>query len=651
MAPNPYPGLRPFEAADTAFFFGRDGSIHDILEKLQSRRFVAVVGPSGCGKSSLIRAGVVPAFINMPGLNGPARPAQVLMRPGAAPLRNLHRALNAATGADIEDVPQDAEFDIADAIWNNVQSMTSACLIVFDQFEEVFRYGVHSGEGEADRFVRLLLRLTGLHHISVVMTMRADFLGECVRFSDLPEALNSGQYLLPRLTRRAIQEVIESPATCSQLAVEPALVERIMNDMGSEPDQLALMQHALRRTCDQALRRTESGSNGAVLSLQDYYEVGGIAGSLSLQAEEIFGELASDDARGLCRSMFRQLAEKQSGGYAVRRPTPVSIVAAAGGTTIATVLEIAASFSRQGRNLLMPDVTAGYAGPDTILDISHEALFRNWPRLQEWIEEEDQSARMYQRLAREASEWEAGRASLSAGPTLEIALDWHSRERPTPAWASRYITSEQFESVVRFLELSGKAAEGRAGARHQPPRPKQATVRKGIFLSYRREDSSHAADRIYEGLVRRFGKKGVFYDVETIPSGIDYSQFISERIDTCAVLLAVIGDLWTDIRFREGPQKGQRRLDDPTDLVRLEIETAWRLKVPVIPVFVGREPLPTGEDLPAGLKPLANLSFATLGSGPDFRNHFDRLLETVDRMTGRSHIGLRLLASLASRIS
>jgi len=95
-----------------------------------------------------------------------------------------------------------------------------------------------------------------------------------------------------------------------------------------------------------------------------------------------------------------------------------------------------------------------------------------------------------------------------------------------------------------------------------------------ILLSYRREDSEHATGRIYDRLVAYFGKKAVFMDVDTIPSGADFRNHIEEFLTKCDVLLAIIGDSWIDAKFPSGSKRGMRRLDDPGDFVRIEIEAA-----------------------------------------------------------------------------
>ena len=104
-----------------------------------------------------------------------------------------------------------------------------------------------------------------------------------------------------------------------------------------------------------------------------------------------------------------------------------------------------------------------------------------------------------------------------------------------------------------------------------------------VFLSYRREDSRHQAGRLYDQLVKQFGKGHVFKDVDSIPLGLDFREILTERVADCDVFLAVIGDAWLSIAGKSGT----RRLDDPGDFVRIEIEAALGRNIPVIPVLVG----------------------------------------------------------------
>src|SRR4029077_9306376 len=123
--------------------------------------------------------------------------------------------------------------------------------------------------------------------------MRSDFLGDCAQFRDLPEALNAGQYLVPRMTRDERGAAITGPVAVSHGEISPRLVQRLLNDVGDDPDQLPILQHALMRTWDHWDRHA---ADGRAIDLEDYEAIGGMAEALSQHADEAFDELADDDA-------------------------------------------------------------------------------------------------------------------------------------------------------------------------------------------------------------------------------------------------------------------------------------------------------------------------------------------------------------------
>src|ERR1035438_7042962 len=123
-----------------------------------------------------------------------------------------------------------------------------------------------------------------------------------------------------------------------------------------------------------------------------------------------------------------------------------------------------------------------------------------------------------------------------------------------------------------------------------------------IFISYRREDSEHIAGRLYDRLEPHFGRDNLFMDVDTIPLGVDFREHLDQAVGQCDVLLAVIGDHWLNVCVEDGPRKGKRRLDDPTDFVRIEIVSALDRGISVIPVLVGKASMPGEADLPDCLR-------------------------------------------------
>ncbi len=153
-----------------------------------------------------------------------------------------------------------------------------------------------------------------------------------------------------------------------------------------------------------------------------------------------------------------------------------------------------------------------------------------------------------------------------------------------------------------------------------------------IFISYRREDSEHITGRIHDRLGPHFGSDNVFIDIDTIPFGVDFRKHLDQAVSQCDVLLVVIGEKWLEVRHRDGPRQGTRRLDDTSDFVRIEIQSALARGIPVIPVLVGRAGMPTEQDLPDGLKDLAYRNAVEVRSGRDYNDQVERLIRGVNHL-------------------
>jgi hypothetical protein len=143
-----------------------------------------------------------------------------------------------------------------------------------------------------------------------------------------------------------------------------------------------------------------------------------------------------------------------------------------------------------------------------------------------------------------------------------------------------------------------------------------------IFLSYRRSDSRHVTDQIYDRLVQQFGRDAVFRDIHSIESGVEFSKFIDETMRNCRVVLAVIGDQWLQAKNASG----NRRLDDEDDVLRIEMESALQLGIPIIPFLVKGMAMPSKQDLPSSIKDLADRNAAEVRHDSDFHNDMNRLI-------------------------
>lgn len=475
---NPFPGLRPFETDEYRLFFGREGQSDELLSRLQRSRFLAVVGTSGSGKSSLIRAGLMPALHGgmMEGAGAGWRIA--VMRPGGDPIGNL--AIELAKKEVLSEAGAGLRADEAEALIDATLRSTSLgivnvarqgrlnehekLLIVVDQFEELFRFRAvreaTSGGDEAMAFVKLLLEAAQQREqsIYVVLTMRSDFLGDCAQFQGLPEAINDGQYLIPRMTRDERRFAVTGPVGVTRGKISEPLVNRLLNDVGDQPDQLPILQHALMRTWEhwQATRQ-----NREPIGIEHYEAIGTMSEALSRHADEAFNELRDDRSRRVAERLFKCLSERGTDNREIRRPTRLDAICQIAGATMKEVTAVIDVFREGGRSFLMPPMGTALQA-DTVIDISHESLIRNWQRLKDWVNEEAQSARIYRRLAETSVLHHEGSEGLLQDPFLQITLDWQQKSHPNAAWGQRY--HPDFETAIKYLDDSCKAREARLAA-------------------------------------------------------------------------------------------------------------------------------------------------------------------------------------------
>jgi hypothetical protein len=484
---EPFPGLRAFEANEEHLFFGREGQSEQILHAMRRTRLLAVVGTSGSGKSSLIRAGLIPYLYGGFLAGATSRWRIAILRPGGDPIGALARAI--VEQGLLADIPSDAEQLQRQVLITSAALRRSGLglvelvrlarlpegenvLVVVDQFEELFRFGetgLHRGD-DAAAFAKLLVEVQrqSRQPIYAVLTMRSDFIGDCARFRDLPEAVTAGLYLVPRLTRAQRREVIEGPVRVAGGSVAPRLVTRLLNDIGDDPDQLPLLQHAMMRAWD----HWRGTGEARPIDLVDYDVIGGAAHALSNHADEAYATLDAD-GQALARILFQCLTEKDADNREARRPTRLEVIASVAEAPLEAVAKVVAVFRAPGRSFLMPPEPVPLE-PQTTIDISHESLIRGWRRLRQWVEEEAESAHIYQRLAETAALHAQGKAGLWRDPDLAVALAWRERQRPTAAWAARY--NAAWPQATAFLEASSaaRAAEARSEADRQAARLRRA---------------------------------------------------------------------------------------------------------------------------------------------------------------------------------
>lgn len=497
---NPYPGLRPFQADETHLFFGRDEQRTELLGRLRKSQFLAVVGTSGSGKSSLVRAGLLPGLYGGFMAGGASRWRIVDTRPGGDPIGRLATALDEPGALQVADEEEDdisfteatlrrSSLGLINVIKEAHLQEGERVLILVDQFEELFRFidtaQVDGAKDDASAFVRLLLAAAQQDElpIYVVLTMRSDFLGDCARFRSLPEAINDGQYLIPRLTRDQRREAITGPASVAGVNLSPTLVNRLLNDVGDTPDQLPILQHALMRTFDhwQAQR-----PDASTIDLEDYEAVGGMKKALSRHADAVLKGLAENVSvaegrrrKQIAEKMFRALTDMGKGGRKVRRLARLQDIADVASANVEEVVSIIDAFRQPTNSFLMPPIGEELV-PDSYIDISHESLIRNWKKLDKWVDEETESAENYMLLAQKAERHQQQEEDLLSRPALRSANQWKEKQQPTAAWAKRY--DPAFETAMDYLAKSDAKVTAGIAAQVRKRRIVRATVISAVLI-------------------------------------------------------------------------------------------------------------------------------------------------------------------------
>ena len=425
---NPYKGLRAFQEADAAEFFGREVLVGRLLAHLAGpgtgARFLGVVGPSGSGKSSVVHAGLLPALrqdalpgascwfiVTMtPGAHPQAELEAALLRVAAGPLAGLRAQLAAGDGGLERAVgailPAAAETEL---------------LLVIDQFEELFT--LVEDEGERHHFLSSLCRAVSAagSRLRVIITLRADFYDRPLLYPDLSELLRGHTEVVGPLTPGELRQAIAAPAARVGITLEHDLLEVIGQEAGSQPGTLPLVQYALT----ELFARRE----GRRLTLAAYRASGGVLGALAGRAEEIYTGLAEPE-QALARQLFLRLVTLGEGTEDTRRRVhyreleslahaagAVSPGPAAGITHPRSLDHVLAEFGRY--RLLTFDHDPITREPT--VEVAHEALLRSWARLREWLDGGRADLRVQRQLGTAAGEWErAGqdRSFLAGGARL-----------------------------------------------------------------------------------------------------------------------------------------------------------------------------------------------------------------------------------------
>ncbi|MHB8629490.1 MAG: formylglycine-generating enzyme family protein [Aggregatilineales bacterium] len=427
---SPFPGLRAFTEKDTPIFFGRGLETSDLVRRIETNRFTAVIAASGSGKSSLVAAGLIPRLCAGAIISTETNSKDwrfVRLNPGGAggPFATWFDALCDAfpehtpspfmrpqeKRAFIDSVRADpnALIEICDGLLKAAKAPEWAEILCFiDQFEELFTLVKPE---ERIPFVALLEAIHGSGRLRGVVTMRSDFYADCLELPTLAALLKDATYPLAAPTAGALYEMITRPAERAGLAWNDGLPGRILNDTGSEAGALALMAYALDGLYNVSQARADKR-----LSHEAYDAIGGVAGAIGQRAKTVFERLTLPDKASLLQRVFSELVVVDERGTATRQR-------AALGKFSADELSLIRAFA--DARLLVTD--------ENEVEVAHEAVFRSWERLKAWIASAQEDLIMLRQVRSAANEWERSernKAFLWPHERLLLAYAMQARLKP-----------------------------------------------------------------------------------------------------------------------------------------------------------------------------------------------------------------------------
>jgi adenylate cyclase len=418
IPPCPYRGLSAFQKQDAPYFFGRDVFIEQLMDSVQNKPLIAVIGPSGSGKSSLVFAGIIPR------LDRDSKWCITSFRPRDRPFRALAAALTPLLETHMSEtdllvqikklseqihLKELSLFDIAEHIMEKNSAVRF--LLFVDQFEEL--YTLSRNADARQRFLDILLEAVHVAsqqqtlNFTLVLTLRADFLGQVLLYRPFADALQHADLKLSSMNRLELQDAIKKPAEQVNVRIEDGLTERILDAVSQEPGNLPLLEFTLTQLWNTQRRNT--------LTHDAYDEIGGVEQSLATYAENFYTKLDENEQQQ-ARRIFIQLVYPGKGTEDTRR--------------IATRVQL----GEEGWNLVvrLSDARLVVSGRDELtgeetVEVVHEALIRGWNRLRNWMDEDREFRLWQERLRARMSEWERANYShseLLRGVMLAESESW-----------------------------------------------------------------------------------------------------------------------------------------------------------------------------------------------------------------------------------
>ncbi len=435
--PNPYRGLSPFQEDDANLFFGREQVIRVLWDKLcilyerppdrsVPLRLLTILGPSGSGKSSVARAGLLPKLAKHP-LPGKQYTRVVVLTPGTHPLNMLAVSLaHMATNDSMPAVKKSREFTNklcqADGLLNIARILpdidTHPLILLIDQFEEI--YSLCQDAEERRLMIENLLHAAAdpSGHVSVILTLRTDFLGHTQSHPELNHTIATQGIIVPVMNNEELREAIAKPAELTGHPLDAATIDLLIAQSAGREGVLPLLQFALTRIWE--------GLLDGIAPAETLNAIGGVGGALAGEAQRLYDKLTDTD-KMIARRAFLALVQLGEGTQDMRRRAAVLEITAHGEDPrhVSDVLRVFAQPSARLVTLSVEPQT-----DNVIAEITHEALLSHWTSLKEWLDNSRDDLRFHRRLAEAANHWKERNQPeglLWRSPDLDLLYNFYTR--------------------------------------------------------------------------------------------------------------------------------------------------------------------------------------------------------------------------------
>lgn len=454
---NPFKGLRAFMESDTRDFFGRDQFVQELINDLQQgQKFLALVGASGSGKSSIVMAGLIPSLKSgiLPGSDHWNYLDVIL--PGSDPIESLalslYRPLGMRINAVVEELNDSARSLLR--LLRNIDNSRTKTVMIIDQFEELWTQTRE--EVKRSHFIDLIVNVLNHSPTIIILTLRGDFYDRPMSYITFGKLVEQATKSILPMDLVDIRRIIEGPVALPDVSVrfEEDLIGDLLFEVRGESGALPLLQFTL----DQMFRKRE----GTLLTKKAYKEIGGVRGALAEHAELTYGTLPTADHHKYARILFLRLIEPGFSDQEITRRR-------ADLNELILVDNHSSKILQEVRDIFI-DARLLIASHTTI-EVSHEALIREWKRLMGWITTAREDIQFQQMISKDTKEWirkDRRGAELYRQAKLIDAQNWAQRN---------VISKEESE----FIEASAHS-ESRA-LQLQLEKEKELNQLKSRFIS------------------------------------------------------------------------------------------------------------------------------------------------------------------------